>query len=286
MMIAKIKSWYRFINPKFQTVHLDYIVQVKPRYTKENGGHPELQEIIVQHESVYAEIITLVVNQIDRFRSWQTVSSQQDDSKPQWGNGFLPALDMMMLYTMVVHHRPRNVIEIGSGNSTKVIKAALMDHDIASSITSIDPDPRATIDDLSDRIIRKGLEDCDINEICDQLNAGDILFIDNSHRVLPNSDAMVVFTEILHRLKTGVIVHIHDIYIPYDYPQFMCDRYYSEQYALMAILLSNPGRYRTIMPTYYISQEKTYQDQMSSIWSLPQITAGEKHGGSYWLQIS
>ena len=69
MMIAKIKSWYRFINPKFQTVHLDYIVQVKPRYTKENGGHPELQEIIVQHESVYAEIITLVVNQIDRFRS-------------------------------------------------------------------------------------------------------------------------------------------------------------------------------------------------------------------------
>lgn len=285
-MIAKIKSLYRFINPKFQTVHLDYPVRVKPRYTKETGGHPELQEIIAQHKSVYAKIIAHMVTHIDRFRSWQTVSSRLDDSLPQWDNGFLPALDMMILYTMVVHHRPKTVIEIGSGNSTKVIRAAITDHNIESFITSIDPDPRATIDDLSDRIIRQGLEDCDISEICDKLDAGDILFIDNSHRVLPNSDAMVVFTEILHRLRTGVIVHIHDIYIPYDYPQFMCDRYYSEQYALMAILLSNPTRYKTLMPAYYISQDKVYQDQMSPIWSLPQITSGEKHGGSYWLQIS
>jgi hypothetical protein len=285
-MIAKIKSWYRFINPKFQTVHLDYPVEVKPRYTLDNGGHPKLKEIITRHESTYEEIITLLISHVDQFKSWQTVSNSQDDTQPKWNNGYVPALDMMLLYALMVHHKPRYVIEVGSGNSTKVIRAAIGDHKIESSITSIDPHPRATIDDLSDQIIRKRLEDCDINEICDTLNAGDILFIDNSHRVLPNSDAMVVFTEILHRLNTGVIVHIHDIYIPYDYPQSMCDRYYSEQYALMAIILSNPDRYKTIMPAYYVSQEKNYQDQMASIWSLPHLTSGEKHGGSYWIQIT
>ena len=285
-MIAKIKSWYRFINPKFQTIHLDYPVDAKPRYDAQNGGHPELKAIITRNKHVYTEIIAEMVAHIDQFRSWQTSSSRQDATQPQWENGFFPALDMMMLYSMVVKFRPQKIIEVGSGNSTKVIKAAVMDHDIATSITSIDPHPRATIDNLSDRIIRKGLEDCNIDEICNTLSEGDILFIDNSHRVLPNSDAMVIFTEILHRLKTGVIIHIHDIYIPYDYPQFMCDRYYSEQYSLMTAILSNPDRYSTLMPVYYVSQEDTYQQQISSLWTLPSISSGEKHGGSYWLQIS
>jgi len=285
-MIAKIKSWYRFINPKFQTIHLDYPVDAKPRYTTQNGGHPELKEIITRNKQVYSEIIAEMVGHMNQFKSWQAVSTGQDDIHPQWANDYFPALDMMLLYTMAVKFRPKKIIEIGSGNSTKVMKAAIMDHDLASSITSIDPEPRATIDDLSDRMIRKRLEDCDINAICDSLSEGDILFIDNSHRVLPNSDAMVVFTEMLHRLEKGVIVHIHDIYIPYDYPQFMCDRYYSEQYALMTAILSNPDRYETIMPVYYVSQEEDYQHQMSSLWTIPSISTGEKHGGSYWFQIS
>jgi len=284
-MIAKIKSWYRFINPKFQTIHLDYPVDAKPRYTTQNGGHPELKKIITRNKQVYSEIIAEMVAHIDQFRSWQSASSEQDTTQPQWENGYFSALDMMMLYSIVVKLKPNKIIEVGSGNSTKVIKAAVMDHDISTNITSIDPHPRATIDNVSDRIIRKGLEECDIDEICDTLSEGDILFIDNSHRVLPNSDAMVVFTEILHRLKAGVIIHIHDIYIPYDYPQFMCDRYYSEQYSLMISILSNPDRYKTIMPVYYVSQEDTYQQQLSSLWTLPGISSGEKHGGSYWLQI-
>jgi hypothetical protein len=57
--------------------------------------------------------------------------------------------------------------------------------------------------------------------------------------------------------SSGVIVHVHDIYLPYDYPQFMCDRFYSEQYGLAAFLLANPDRFLTIMPNYFVSEDRS-----------------------------
>jgi hypothetical protein len=53
-----------------------------------------------------------------------------------------------------------------------------------------------------------------------------------------------------------VIVHIHDIYLPYDYPQDMCDRFYSEQYVLAALLLANPARYELLFPGIFVSEDK------------------------------
>ncbi|HNA64026.1 MAG TPA: hypothetical protein PKZ51_04845, partial [Saprospiraceae bacterium] len=84
---------------------------------------------------------------------------------------------------------------------------------------------------MADKIIRHPLENIDF-DVVSALNENDILFVDNSHRILPNSDSMVFFLEVLPKLKKGVIVHLHDIYLPYDYPQFMCNRFYSEQYGL------------------------------------------------------
>ena len=57
--------------------------------------------------------------------------------------------------------------------------------------------------------------------------------------------------------KRGVIVHIHDIYLPYDYPQFMCDRAYSEQYGLAFYLLANAQKYQPLFPAYFISEDKS-----------------------------
>src|SRR5690606_12269248 len=121
----------------------------------------------------------------------------------------------------------------------------------------IDPYPRANIDSLSDEIIREPLEALEsMDRIVDMLRSGDILFIDNSHRVFPNSDAMVCFMEILPYLRQGVIVHIHDIYLPYDYPQFMCDRFYNEQYFLAALLMGDRSRYEVLLPNFFISEDK------------------------------
>ena len=95
-----------------------------------------------------------------------------------------------------------------------------------------------------------------------------------------------MFLEIFPRLKKGVIVHIHDVYLPYDYPQFMCDRFYSEQYGLAIFVMSNPKRYQPLLPNYYISENKSLAKTIEPIWNHPNLKDVERHGGSFWLRIS
>ncbi|HZH73336.1 MAG TPA: hypothetical protein VFD91_12640, partial [Mariniphaga sp.] len=166
-----------------------------------------------------------------------------------------------------------------------VAHKAKSEQNIDMRIISIDPMPRAEIDVLADTVIREPFENIQY-DVLEHLNENDILFVDNSHRILPNSDSMVFYLEVLPRLKKGVIVQIHDIYLPYDYPQFMCDRYYSEQYGLAIYLLANSEKYKTILPNYFISEDKVLADMIAPIWNHPNLKGVEKHGGSFWLRIN
>ncbi len=191
----------------------------------------------------------------------------------------------MSIYAHIVMYQPKRYLEIGSGNSTKAAYMAIKNNNLSTEIISIDPHPRAEIDQLANTVIRKPFEDTDY-DIVNQLEANDILFIDNSHRILPNSDSMVFFLEILPKLKKGVIVHIHDIYLPYDYPQFMCDRAYSEQYGLAMFILANPEKYQTICPNFFISEDKELSDMLTPVWKNNNLEGVEQHGGSFWIKIS
>lgn len=184
---------------------------------------------------------------------------------------------------MMTQWKPKRYFEIGSGNSTKVAYKAKTELNMDVNITSIDPCPRAEIDSLADKVIREPFENIDL-QILDELSENDILFVDNAHRILPNSDAMVFFLEVLPRLKQGVIVHIHDVYLPYDYPQFMCDRAYSEQYGLAICLLANPKKYETLLPNYFISEDELLSKHIACIWDHPNLQGVERHGGSFWLR--
>ena len=280
-----LKKWYRFLHPKYQTLFLDYPVDMKPRYGHGLPAHTGLNIIIDQHRKVYAQYLHEMLALKENFWSIRKANDESDTRKPGWNNGFLPGLDILGIYTLLKHFSPARYVEIGSGNSTKVAYLAKNDHQLSTKIISIDPQPRAEIDALADEVIRKPFEDTRI-DLADMLQANDILFVDNSHRILPNSDAMVFFMDILPRLKKGVIVHIHDIYLPYDYPQFMCDRIYSEQYGLAMYLLANPNKYQTLLPNYYISEDKSLAAILEPIWNHPNLQGVEKHGGSYWLQIA
>ena len=148
----------------------------------------------------------------------------------------------------------------------------------------IDPKPRAEIDTIANEIIREPFENINFDFIF-SLKENDILFIDNSHRILPNSDSMVFYLEVLPKLPKGVIVHIHDIYLPFDYPQFMCDRFYSEQYGLAMYLLANSNKYQPILPNYFISEDKDLSKILNPIWKHSNLANVEHHGGSFWLKI-
>lgn len=280
-----IKQIYKFLNPKFQNLFLDYKVNFQPRYGHGKPPHKELNGIIDNNRESYKSIIQEAIVHKEKIWEIQDTKIEKNPVKPTWNNGFLPGLDIITIYTMLAKFKPKKYVEIGSGNSTKVAFKAKMEQHLSTEIISIDPMPRAEIDDLADQVIRKPFENIDL-KMLEELEENDILFVDNSHRILPNSDGMVFFLEILPKLKKGVIVHIHDIYLPYDYPQFMCDRFYSEQYGLAIFLLANPLKYKTIFPNYFVSEDKELSNLLNSIWLHPNMKNVERHGGSFWLTIA
>jgi hypothetical protein len=283
--MSLLKDIYRFLNPRFKNLFLEYHVEFKPRYGHGKPPHHQLHKIIDANRAEYAANLRLMLDFKENLQSIKQLKDETNADNPAWNNGFLPGLDIAAIYTMLAKYRPARYVEVGSGNSTKVAHKAKKEQNLSTQIVSIDPYPRAEIDHLADRVIRQPFENVDFDPLLAEFRAGDILFIDNSHRILPNSDALVFFLEVLPRLPKGVVVHIHDIYLPSDYPQFMCDRFYSEQYGLAMYLLAAPERYRTILPNWFIYEDKALNTIAEPLWNHPNLEGVERHGGSFWLEI-
>lgn len=280
-----IKQLYRFLNPKFQNLFLEYKVKFQPRYGHGLPAHPELYKIIDAKRENYKKLLKKALSFKKYIWMIQDSRKEKDPSLPAWNNGYLPGLDIIGIYTMLARFKPKRYIEIGSGNSTRIAHKAFVEQDLSTEFICIDPKPRVEIDQLPNRILRQPFENVDF-DIVNELNANDVLFIDNSHRILPNSDSMVFFMEILPRLKRGVIVHMHDVYLPYDYPMFMCKRYYSEQYGLACCLLANPDKFEPVLPNYFISEDKELAELIAPIWEHENLNNVERHGGSFWIRIA
>lgn len=286
MLKSKIRSLHHFLSGSFQTIHLEYKVLPRPRFGQGSAPHDVLYKNINQSRNIFAGHLTSFLKYENEFKAIKHATEEKDENNPGWNNGYLPGLDIISLYGLIRQFKPKQYIEVGSGNSTKVVKKAIVEGNLSTTITSIDPFPRASIDHLADKIIRSPFESLqDYKFITEGLNDGDILFIDNSHRLFPNSDVMVFFFGILPYLKKGVIVHVHDIYLPYDYPQFMCDRFYNEQYALGIALMNSGEKYQLIFPSYFVSEDKELSAILNPLWNaLPADI--ERHGGSFWFRIS
>lgn len=277
-----LRSLYRFLHPRFQSLFLEYRTAFKPRYVPGQSPHPELTELISQGKPAYQQMLEKALLYQEPILTIKHSQAETDPLQPVWDNKYLPGMDIIMLYTLLATIRPTRYFEIGSGHSTKVAAKAIREQQLNTQITCIDPQPRTEIQSLVNRMISSPLEKTDVT-IFSELEENDILFVDNSHRILPNSDAMVFFLEILPRLKKGVIVQLHDIYLPYDYPDFMCERFYSEQYGLAIALLANPGKYKPILPNYFIHEDAQLSGVLSPLFD--QMKNVERHGGSFWLRI-
>lgn len=163
-------------------------------------------------------------------------------------NGTYESVDAEMLYSMVRHFKPRRMIEIGSGFSTYLAAQALQKNQAADGIscefTAIEPYPNqvlaAGLPGLS-RLVQDKVQTAKLAEF-EALGENDILFIDSSHVLKIGSDVQYEYLEILPRIKKGVIVHIHDIFLPAEYPRewvFKHQRFWNEQYLLQAFLTFN-----------------------------------------------
>ena len=279
------KNIYRLLSPKWQNVYLDYRVELKPRYSENSDlpYHEILYDIVRKNNDGYLNLLSQFIEYRDQINS--IAINEQDKLEPYWNNGFLPGLDVISLYGMIRYFKPKKYFEIGSGHSTKVAFKAKNDGNLNMDILAIDPQPRSEISGIADCLEKKPIESMNFDDsIIGSIETGDVLFIDSSHRLLPNSDCSFIFTELIPRLPKGVIIQIHDIYLPYDYPQFMCDRLYNEHYALSCYLLSNPDYFEILLPNYYIFKDAEIWKTVSPLFEGEKMRGVEKHGGSIWLR--
>ncbi|MCK5604411.1 class I SAM-dependent methyltransferase [Candidatus Pacearchaeota archaeon] len=254
----------------------------KPRWGYDKQPHNIIYQIIDQKRASYKELLKELVKYKHSFLKIQKDYDKSKPYEPHLDNIWLPGLDSFVLYAILSIYKPCKFIEIGSGNSTKFARRAINDHKLNTVIYSIDPQPRDGIDDICDKIIRKPVEDINI-KFFEQLNPGDILFIDNSHRCFMNSDVTTIFIDVLPRLQKGVIVEIHDIFLPNDYPPHWGDRYYSEQYLLAAYLLAEGIRFDILLPNAFINNDPELLKILGPILDDNRWGSANRGGGSFWL---
>jgi hypothetical protein len=275
VLVSHLRKLVHYISPE-TTILLDYPITPRSRWDDKNP-HNELYEIINQNRDMYNKLLKSFLKFKNYFLEIPEQQSSAHRNNPFWINGMMPALDSVSLYSFIALKNPRHYFEIGSGNSTKFARKASNDHNLNTKITSIDPNPRAEIDDICDEVINKPVEDVNL-DVFDQLENDDILYVDNSHRVFMNSD-------IIPRLKSGVLIEIHDVLLPYDYPSEWTGRYYSEQYLLAAYLLAKGNRLDIVLPNTFISKDPELNRILDPLWQTKQMRNVETHGCSFWLKI-
>lgn len=198
-----------------------------------------------------------------------------------FNNGLFDGTDALVAYCMIRHFQPRLIIEVGSGFSSLVAAEAIAKNK-SSALICIEPFP---LDFLRQgfrglhSLIEKRVEDIGL-EFFSQLESGDILFIDSSHTVKIGGDVNYLFLEVLPRLKPGVIVHVHDIFLPFDYRRdwVMDDlRFWTEQYLLQAFLSFN-SEFEVLMANAYLVHR--YMEELNATFP----KSPPPRGGSFWMR--
>lgn len=208
----------------------------QPRYGYSREISKHILSIFLHNNAKMRDMIASFAEYREHF-SAIPIATAIKPMDPRWINGWFPSLDGMVLYHLLAERNPATYVEIGSGNSTKFARRAIEDHKLRTRIISIDPEPRTEIDVIANEVIRSGVEFVDIS-LFSQLEAGDVVFFDGSHRSFQNSDVTVFFIDILPELKAGTCVGIHDVLWPWDYPPAWVERYYNEQYMLGTYMLA------------------------------------------------
>jgi hypothetical protein len=268
-----------------QPIYLDHTVHPTPRYGWGRPPHGELRTLVAAGQDRCATLIRELGAFAEGLRAIP-VERPRDRRAPHWENLHLAGLDAATLYAFPALFGSRRYLEIGSGCSTKFVRQSVIDNALGLRIVSIDPCPRAEIDELCDEVVREPLERAPL-EMFFALERNDILMCDGSHRCLQNTDVTVLFLEVLPRLKPGVLIYVDDIYLPHDYPSEWEARYYSEQYLLAVLLQADAGRrYEVLFPGFYTSIDPDLSYLACRFWrqaSGPKLAPMQSNG--FWLRV-
>jgi hypothetical protein len=202
--------------------------------------------------------------------------------EPVWENDYWGGVDALVQCAALRHRDPAVYVEIGSGFSTRFARRAIRDFGLRTRLVSIDPQPRAEVDQLCDEVLREPLENVEL-ELFSALEPGDVVLLDCSHVALMNTDATVFFLEVLPRLPSGVLVGIDDIFLPWDYHPSWTGRMYGEQYLLAAQLLGGASGWLLRFPGWWIVECSPLTERFDALWPVVENRFG-RHALSFWME--
>jgi hypothetical protein len=262
---------------------IDYPYKAEVRYGAGRPAHPELLDLIGRGRECYTAFLA-GLGEIQGDFAQVPLDGRYGALTPFWLNTWFPPLDGMALTGMLRSLNSTRFVEVGSGVSTKFARRAVQMYGLRTRLTSIDPEPRNDIDRLCDHVIRRPLEQCN-PDMFEVLEPGDICFLDSSHRSFQGSDVTVFFLEILPRLKPGVIVHVHDIYLPFDYIAGHLPRQWNEQYLLATALLFGPGRFEILFPAWFIGRDPELAAHAGAMLRKGPLADLDLYGASFWMRM-
>jgi len=243
--------------------------------------HPSDLAGVEMNETTQLELLREYIPKFrDEYEQLPT-SSPGKDRGFYVNNTLFGGVDALVAYCMVRHFKPRTIIEVGSGFSSLVLGQAA-ERNKRAGLICIEPFPREFLREGFPglrSLIEKKVQDIEL-EFFSQLESDDILFIDSSHTVKIGSDVNYLFLEVLPRLRPGVIVHVHDIFLPFEYRRdWVLDelRFWSEQYLLQAFLAFN-SEFEVLMANSYLNHY--YQNDLRV--AFPAL--GSWESGSFWMR--
>ncbi len=194
---------------------------------------------------------------------------------PSYGRG-----DADLLHAMTRHHRPQRIVELGSGFTTLVLAGAVREQ--GGELHVYDPYPGVAGPETRGVTSFKPVSAQDVPvSVFEELEAGDFLIVDTTHTVKIGGEVNRIVLEILPRLAPGVVVHFHDIFLPYEYPREWAERfglYWSEQYLLQAFLALNSG-YEVVCALHALSRDRP--ERVHEL--IPALAAGGSPA-AFWIR--
>jgi hypothetical protein len=202
-------------------------------------------------------------------------------SRARIHNGWYGTPDAEVYAAIVADRRPAAIVEVGGGFSTLVARRAAKELGLDTQIVVVDPEPRTDVRAAADQLLLTKIETVAMDEL--PLDDGGILFVDSTHVARSRGDVPHLFNRVIPALAPSIAVHVHDVFIPFDYPDGYRARMYSEQYVLQALLCRSPT-FRTIFATHYMGRRNT--KAMREALGAGVATDERFYGGSYWFELA
>jgi hypothetical protein len=225
------------------------------------------------NEESQKEFLTYLLNNESSFH----IPLKNDPSKRYSGDSLsYPYVDGIVLQAMMAKYRPGNVFEVGSGSSSGCMIDLSEQRGLGTRFTFIEPEPRWCLSKVLKNedygkagitVLEKRVQEVPASEF-KTLQRNDILFIDSSHVSKPGSDVNYLLTEVLPILNSGVIIHFHDIYYPFEYTkEYLLDLklLWSEVYSLHNFLLFN-DQFKILFFSDYMRLKLTEDPSFSSLF--------------------